>query len=127
MLGRKSVWTAGCLLLLASVWFSARLLEIDYGPLPTGMLKLAAIAVGPGIIGDAAVAFITPFFLLAGITGIVSVFAAAFVIYLLLIGAPLALLFDLEFQEVVTSTVVIVVAKIVACFVTVLMLRSLFG
>lgn len=98
-------------LLLVAVFLAARIGGIGFGSLWTALLKLAAICVGPGAIADVLMLIILPIiFMVMGPTAMFMPFA----VYLVFLGIPLAMLFDLDFNETSLTVAMAVVMRAVA-------------
>jgi len=93
-------------LMLAAVTLTAHLMGISYGPLTTGLLKIAGIVMGPMALADVILASILSATLGFGI------WLAAF-FYIIIAGIPLSYMFDLEMGETLITLVVIVVLQVV--------------
>ena len=99
-------------LLLLSVFIVARIGGIGFGPLPTAVLKLAAICIGPGTVADLLMLIVMPILAMsmAGFFGVVAV-------YMLFLGLPMAKLFDLDTHEAsITVAIAIIIRAVMLIF-----------
>ena len=106
-------------LFLISIFIAAKVLDADFGLLHKALLKLTGICIGSGAIGDVISMLIMPHlmtfcFFFPGIFGIIFIFFSIFLIYLLLIGIPLALMFDLDLHETIWTIVIIITVRVVS-------------
>ena len=97
-------------LLLLAVFLAARIGGIGFGPLPTAVLKLAAVCLGPGTVADLLMIPIMSIIAMSMFTGMFVVFA----LYLFFIGLPMARLFDLDMHEASITVAVAIVIRTVA-------------
>ena len=104
-------------LLLLGLYVAAWILDVSYGPLGIGLLKLTAIAVGPDAIGDIAGAAI------GGVGGMFIGFFVAIAAY----WALIAKLFDLDAMEAIETIILLWVVQLIAGFVAFLLVLSLFA
>jgi len=101
----------GLPVMFVSIWVVSVIMQIGFGALTTTLLKLAGIALGPGMIGDLIMLPLVPVLAIFGGWGVMIGTAVAFFVYLALIGAPMAFMFDLDGLETVVTTVVVIFAK----------------
>jgi len=95
-------------LMLFAIFFVAYMREISFGPVPTAILKLCAISIGPGAIGSL-VGFLLGWFPLGGLIG----WVVGFVLYFALIGA----LFDLDESDTWWCVITVFLVKLLVAFV----------
>ncbi len=102
-------------LMLVAIFAVAKLRDISFGPLPTAILKLCGISIGPGAIGSLA-GFMLAWLPFGGIVG----WILGFVLYFALIGA----LFDLDEPDTWWCVVTIFLTKVAFVIVVSCVLAS---
>jgi hypothetical protein len=90
-------------LMLVGIFIVAKLREISFGPLPTAVIKLCGISIGPGAFGGLVGAMLA-WIPLGGLIG----WLVAFVLYFALLGA----LFDLEESDTWWCVIIIFAVKV---------------
>lgn len=97
-------------LMLISLFVAAYLVGTSFGTLGIALLKLTGICLGPGAVGDLVAATVLPY-----VPGLFATIGITFAIYLIFLGIPLALMFDLDFHET-SMTVGTMIAVRLAAF-----------
>ena len=108
-------------LTLGAVLYAARLYQLDFGPIKPALFKLGSIAVGPGSVAD-----ILFFGLMSAADADPWTLAAGFIIYVILCGAPMALIFELSLYETLLIVSLLVLPRIALVFVLGAMFVGLF-
>jgi hypothetical protein len=96
--------------MLAGIFLVAKIRDISFGPLPTAIIKLCAISIGPGAIGSL-LGLVLAWFPLGGLIG----WVVGFILYFALIGA----LFDLDESDTWWCVITIFGVKLLVVFVIV--------
>lgn len=94
-----------------AVFITAKLLDVGFGPLVPALVKIIAIAVGAGGVAD-----ILFFKIMLSVEFDYQILLVGFVLHMLLIGLPVAIIYELEAFEMALITAIIVIPRLVMLY-----------
>lgn len=90
-----------------AVFIVARLMDIGFGPAWPAIIKIVAIAIGAGGVGD-----ILFFKMMLSVDFDYQILLVGFVLHMILIGIPVAIIFELEAMEMAAIVAIIVAPRL---------------